>query len=405
MCKQHVTRCIQYLKQSLGDSIPFIIPMGLLYAIGIPTTYFIYISTENLWLNILCTTIALIVLLCHFNLFFNKKYLVVYWLLFLIINFPLMFIYDLLSNPNVIAYKLAMMIMLLSFFTMITDIALLIGILLVGTIVAYLFFVLHTNHWFIPIHIRNELPAYVLSILFGLILSFNRGRQYKKRLDIMHLFVHQANHELRTPLTKIKWRLQDMIAAIPEDKREALTAAQEINNETIKSTEVMQTLEAVSFALDEQDINYEHISMYDCLEEAITRYHYGDTFNVENVIWQESHDFYFHGSHVLMVQILFNLLNNSIYATKDVQQPRIEINNTSDKKYHYLWFKDNGTGIKKSIQKSIFKPFFTTKKEGKGLGLYFCREIIRKFSGDIQCQSEYGKFTTFIMKFAKNDTT
>ena len=382
--------CFTYLRHSLYDSMQFIIPLSLLYIIGIPLTYFLYINTENIWLDILCSGISVIVLLCRFNIIFNKNYLVGFWFLFIIVNFPMMFIYNLLSNSEIIAYKLAMMIMLLVIFSMVTDLTLLLIILLIGAVSAYLIFSFQTHEWFIPIHLRYELPIYILGIIFGLILSFGREKKYQKRLEIMHLCVHQINHELRTALTKIKWNMKYILDVIPKTKLTALTAAQEINHEIIHSCEVMKILGAISFALDEQYPDYHQISMYECIEEAIIRYPYDNRFSVENIIWQESKDFYFKGSKSLMVQIIFNLLKNSIIALEGQSEKCIQIYNISDKKHNYLFFKDNGIGIAKSNQKYIFKPLFTTKKDGTGLGLYFSREILKNFM-EVLYANQHGK--------------
>ena len=383
------TACFTYLRHSLYDSMQFIIPLSLLYIIGIPLTYLLYINTENIWLDILCAGISIIVLLCRFNIVFNKNYLPSFWFLFIIINFPMMFIYNLLSNSEIIAYKLAMMIMLLVIFSMVTDFVLLIIILSMGAFSAYLLSSFETHKWFIPIHLRYELPIYILGIIFGLILSFGRGKKYQKRLEIMHLCIHQINHELRTPLTKIKWNMKYIVDVIPNTELAALNAAEEINHEIIHSSEVMKILSAVSFALDEQYPNFQQISMYECIEEAITRYPYDNNFPVENITWQESKDFYFKGSKSLMIQIIFNLLKNSIVALNGRSKKCIQIYNISDQRYHYLFFKDNGIGISKNNQKYIFKPLFTTKKDGTGLGLYFCREILKKFYGNIVCESTW----------------
>ncbi len=58
---------------------------------------------------------------------------------------------------------------------------------------------------------------------------------------------------------------------------------------------------------------------------------------------------------------------------------------------------DSGPGIPKEIQKKIFAPFFTTKKEGEGtgLGLYICRNIVDEHEGRLLLHSDGRKGTTF----------
>ena len=46
---------------------------------------------------------------------------------------------------------------------------------------------------------------------------------------------------------------------------------------------------------------------------------------------------------------------------------------------------DNGPGLLPEVQEKIFIPFFTTKKEGSGIGLSLCRQIMRLHRGTIYC--------------------
>ncbi len=56
---------------------------------------------------------------------------------------------------------------------------------------------------------------------------------------------------------------------------------------------------------------------------------------------------------------------------------------------------DTGVGISQEIMESIFDPYFTTKKEGNGLGLAICHSIIKKHGGHITVHSEPQQGTTF----------
>jgi two-component system, NtrC family, nitrogen regulation sensor histidine kinase GlnL len=57
--------------------------------------------------------------------------------------------------------------------------------------------------------------------------------------------------------------------------------------------------------------------------------------------------------------------------------------------------RDNGTGIAREVLEKIFTPFYTTKKEGSGLGLFLAYQIIAKHEGAIFVESELGRGTVF----------
>ena len=59
---------------------------------------------------------------------------------------------------------------------------------------------------------------------------------------------------------------------------------------------------------------------------------------------------------------------------------------------------DNGPGISEIMKESIFKPFFTTKHSGLGIGLAVCRSIIEDHGGTIQCENNRNGGCTFSFK-------
>jgi signal transduction histidine kinase len=56
---------------------------------------------------------------------------------------------------------------------------------------------------------------------------------------------------------------------------------------------------------------------------------------------------------------------------------------------------DNGCGIPAELLERIYEPFFTTKRDGTGLGLALVRRAVEEHSGSIRCESLEGKGTTF----------
>ncbi len=100
----------------------------------------------------------------------------------------------------------------------------------------------------------------------------------------------------------------------------------------------------------------------------------------------------------LMVQLLVNLLTNSMQATERGGTVAVLYRNRQ------LIVRDTGRGISQADLDRIFVPFFTTKEEGTGLGLAICRQIVEQHDGRIEVQSEVGKGTSVIVTFAGEES-
>lgn len=72
-------------------------------------------------------------------------------------------------------------------------------------------------------------------------------------------------------------------------------------------------------------------------------------------------------------------------------------------RYIHISIKDKGTGIEEKHLSKIFDPYFTTKKEGSGLGLAAAYSIIKKHNGHISVNSSLGAGTTFDLYLPASD--
>lgn len=97
-------------------------------------------------------------------------------------------------------------------------------------------------------------------------------------------------------------------------------------------------------------------------------------------------------------QVIVNLIINATQAVS--KHGRIEIHATLEGQQVSLQISDNGSGISDDMQKTIFEPFITTKKEsgGIGLGLYICKDIIEAHGGHILIHSQPGQGTRFTIQ-------
>ncbi|MCP4216299.1 MAG: GHKL domain-containing protein [bacterium] len=95
-------------------------------------------------------------------------------------------------------------------------------------------------------------------------------------------------------------------------------------------------------------------------------------------------------------QVLLNIIGNAAEAMEERETPFIHIST------HYMAstgtmniiVRDNGQGIPQSQVKNLFKPFYTTKVEGTGLGLVIVKKILSRMEGEIAVSSVENKGTT-----------
>lgn len=103
---------------------------------------------------------------------------------------------------------------------------------------------------------------------------------------------------------------------------------------------------------------------------------------------------------VQIQQIVINLLDNALDATRPGDRVRVETRPAPGG--GVILVEDTGGGIAEDVQARMFEPFFTTKPEGTGLGLSIIRRIVELHGGTIRCESRLGKGTTFTIFLPEN---
>ena len=87
----------------------------------------------------------------------------------------------------------------------------------------------------------------------------------------------------------------------------------------------------------------------------------------------------------LLEPVLLNLLRNAWLATAEVENPRIRMRGTLNRRGHVtIVVSDNGPGVPVELSRKIFVPFFTTRKGGSGVGLALARQVMIAHKGFIR---------------------
>ena len=69
--------------------------------------------------------------------------------------------------------------------------------------------------------------------------------------------------------------------------------------------------------------------------------------------------------------------------------------------FNLITVKDTAGGASPEVIDKLFSGYFTTKKNGTGIGLSFCKKTMKNFGGDITCHNVYGKYIEFVLSFPK----
>lgn len=110
-----------------------------------------------------------------------------------------------------------------------------------------------------------------------------------------------------------------------------------------------------------------------------------ETSSIKFVLKVEPTDLEMNADRTMVEQMLINLVKNAQQATQGVENPVITLSAKINRRGHVvIEIADNGHGVDEDIASKIFIPFFTTKKEGSGVGLALTRQVMNAHGGTIK---------------------
>ncbi|MFA4907410.1 MAG: two-component regulator propeller domain-containing protein [archaeon] len=202
-------------------------------------------------------------------------------------------------------------------------------------------------------------------------------------------------HEIKNPLASIKSSAQLVLSSpdygeIPNIKRhmEIINRNTDVCNRVIR--ELYNFTTQLEFKVNQIDAD----EFIDKLTAYATQKAGADR-KIQIVVNKDPKFVSFEGDEFRLIQVFNNIINNAVEAIRSDGEINIDICLKNAGKMVSFAIKDTGEGISESNLKNIFKPFFTSKPAGFGLGLTYAREIIKFHDGDIEVTSEVGKGTTF----------
>lgn len=403
------------------EEYQFII-LGILTILGFPIFYLIWHNFfpqtyESFTLRLIAGLIAIPLI---FKNYWPKKFvffLPIYWYLTLIYIIPFFFTFMLLKNNGALTWQLNGL-MALILLLLLTDWVMVLILCAIGIAIATLAYIISTPQHHLPANFASTIGSYTPTLVFFAIFLRNRSRVEKEKLKTIGSISAGMAHELRTPLRSISFSLANIKQSFPkivkshDIKKIKSTLDIEISDwENIISSledaesELKSAFTVIDMLLVKANISvinrekFQVCSIAKCIRETLRRYPF-DIGESRLIKWEEC-DFSFLGDELLMVHIFFNLLKNALYYIKAAGKGEIKIWCEQTEKTNILHFHDSGKGISSKILPKIFNPFFTKTYHGTGVGLSFCKYVMKAFDGDISCHSQENEFTEFLLSFPK----
>lgn len=210
----------------------------------------------------------------------------------------------------------------------------------------------------------------------------------------------QIAHEIKNPLTPMKLSIQHLQRAYKNQDANIEDKLNRTTNLLINQIDTLSELanEFSSYAKMPAP-NYEPISVQNALEEIISLY----SINTETVLTLDCSvisELVFDRSY--FSRSIGNIIKNAIQAIPEETRGRVDITATEDTENIIIVVKDNGSGMTAEQASQIFKPYFSTKISGMGLGLPIVKNMIESGKGTITFTSVPGQGTTFVITLPKH---
>lgn len=239
----------------------------------------------------------------------------------------------------------------------------------------------------------NNVFRYTIDLLSYVVLVQLVQYTITKGEDIINYHIEykdlKKEHEIRSSLFKITHEIKNPLAVCkayidmfdynnPECAKKYVPI---ISNEIDKLLVLLQDF----LLVNKDNINFDIMDVNVLLEDIVSSMSELNNFNIKLETLDD--EIFINGDYNRLSQVMTNIIKNSFEAHADsvlikllLENNRININ-----------IIDNGDGISEVNKNKIYVPFFTTKKEGTGLGVSLSKEIIEAHNGTLEyCSNEKG---------------
>lgn len=246
---------------------------------------------------------------------------------------------------------------------------------------------------------------------------FNKNKETKESLELANkLVVHNTkmasigemigviSHQLKQPLNVLSLYCEDIKYSYDYGDLDKETV-DDFSVNTKKQIHHMKDTIDGFLGFFNPNKPKQNFSVVDSLKDSLELMHSHIDKNKVQLHEKFDDDFLLNGITMELSQVVMNFITNSIQAfiERGIKERNIEIRTYSEHGKNYITFTDDAGGIKEDNLEKIFDPYFTTKSEGSGIGLYMVKLVVTKtFGGNLSLEN-FEKGVRFILEFDKVD--
>jgi two-component system, NtrC family, nitrogen regulation sensor histidine kinase NtrY len=219
-----------------------------------------------------------------------------------------------------------------------------------------------------------------------------------ERQEAWREFARQVAHEIKNPLTPMKLMIQSYMRKFNSDD-------EELRSRTFRTSEILMqqidTIESIANAFSDfakmpnrKDTNIDIVEIINNTLEIFPKDNISFTFSQPKIMMMFD--------KLYLNRIITNIVKNAFQAVPQDKIASIAVDVMVNGDELIILVEDNGIGIAEENLKNIFKPRFTTKNSGTGIGLSMVKKIIEDYDGVIYLESKVGVGTKFIIKLPYN---
>lgn len=212
---------------------------------------------------------------------------------------------------------------------------------------------------------------------------------------LLRASISKLTHELKNPIAVCQGYLE-MLNLNNREKSEKYISiiTSEINRSKTIIDEFSNYGKLKKIDVEEMDISY----LLDDIIALLTPLFKQNkaTLTINNL-----DEIYIKGDYNKLKQVFINLLKNTLEAKKEESSLKVNIIIKESKNNLTIKIIDNGIGMNEETLSRVSEVFYTTKRNGTGLGLAYSKEVIKLHKGNLKIKSELNKGTEMIITLPK----